>query len=131
MSGTEQDLQGNELLIGRDPGADLVLDDPSVSSQHAKMNRQDGTWHIKDLGSSNGCQVNGQDIINIPLRHGDSVMLGDTTFIFRSEEGAPETPEEPFLNIPEPEPAAEASPDIEGAGGVVIEEKQGFCALDY
>jgi len=43
------------VLLGRDPGADVVLDNPGISRHHAEIWRcSDGTFVVRDLGSSNG-----------------------------------------------------------------------------
>lgn len=43
-----------EFLIGRSPSADLQLETPFVSSQHASVRWNGGGWEIRDLGSRNG-----------------------------------------------------------------------------
>jgi ABC-type multidrug transport system ATPase subunit len=50
-------LQPRIVLIGRAPGNDLVLHDPSVSARHARVVVEpDGLW-LEDLGSRNGTFV--------------------------------------------------------------------------
>ncbi|MDR0283898.1 MAG: FHA domain-containing protein [Propionibacteriaceae bacterium] len=52
-----------EVRIGRSEACELVLDDDYVSSMHAQLSHQgDGTWVLKDLGSTNGTFVNSQRI---------------------------------------------------------------------
>ncbi|MDR0782783.1 MAG: FHA domain-containing protein [Propionibacteriaceae bacterium] len=49
-----------KVRIGRSDACELVLSDDYVSSMHAILSRQDnGTWVIRDLGSTNGTYVNG------------------------------------------------------------------------
>jgi len=49
--------------IGRSEACELVLDDDYVSSMHALLSHQsNGTWALKDLGSTNGTYVNGERI---------------------------------------------------------------------
>jgi hypothetical protein len=45
---------GQVYLIGRDPGADVVVDAPQVSWQHAQLLATAGQWLIQDAGSTNG-----------------------------------------------------------------------------
>lgn len=48
-----------DVHIGRSEACELVLDDDYVSSMHAQLShRDDGTWVLKDLGSTNGTYVN-------------------------------------------------------------------------
>ncbi len=53
-------LKGSQraIEIGRAPGLDVVLADPSVSAHHARMLVGDGGTRILDLESKNGTSVN-------------------------------------------------------------------------
>ncbi|MFW5920988.1 MAG: FHA domain-containing protein [Polyangiales bacterium] len=66
-----------EVVIGRGPPARVILDDPTVSAQHARVRRgpEGGLW-IDDLGSSNGTYVNGQRVQSAAIRFTDDVRLG-------------------------------------------------------
>ncbi len=51
---------GGTVLVGRHPDCDLVVTDPAVSAQHARIElAPDGTATVHDLGSSNGTEVDG------------------------------------------------------------------------
>ena len=52
----------SDLSIGRTEGNDLVLNHPSVSRKHARIEARDGRWWIVDLKSTNGVKVNGGPI---------------------------------------------------------------------
>ena len=45
---------GTEYRIGRDPAADIALDDPRVSWRHAILKADGQSWMLADLGSTNG-----------------------------------------------------------------------------
>lgn len=62
-------------VLGRDPGCDIVLDDPRVSKRHAALQWADEGWTLADLGSKNGTLINGTRA-PMPLRHGDWISLG-------------------------------------------------------
>jgi len=70
-----------ELLVGRHPGCDVVLDGPSVSRRHALLRFRDGSWILRDLESTNGTRVNGCDVVRCRLEPGDHLMLGDESFV--------------------------------------------------
>lgn len=76
-------LDGPRAVLGRSDDAECVLRDPNVSRRHAEL-RQDasGQWEIFDLGSTNGVKVNGRRVTEAPLREGDQVTIGTTTFRF-------------------------------------------------
>jgi FHA domain len=69
--------RGERLLIGRNPRCDVVLDDLTVSRQHAQLTFRDGAWVIQDLASKNGLAVNGKRVVRTSLRCGDVVAFGD------------------------------------------------------
>ena len=71
-------LDRDRLTIGRDPNNDIVINDPQVSRQHARIRRQGGLTTIEDMGSTNGTFVNGMRLANPhTLAPGDSISLGD------------------------------------------------------
>jgi hypothetical protein len=65
------------MLVGRDPTAQVIIDDPSVSRFHANLHvAPDGIW-VEDLGSSNGTMINGVRVERELLRPGDALDIGD------------------------------------------------------
>jgi pSer/pThr/pTyr-binding forkhead associated (FHA) protein len=69
------DVAGEWLVLGRDAGCDVVLDDEQVSAQHAAIARQeDGAYVVRDLGSSSGTFVNGVRITEPTALHGDEQL---------------------------------------------------------
>ena len=72
--------------IGRGRQADVVLNDPNVSRQHAEIRPRGGSWVITDLGSTNGSQLNGRRIDGSEvLREGDEIELGASVLTFSLE----------------------------------------------
>jgi DNA segregation ATPase FtsK/SpoIIIE, S-DNA-T family len=57
-------LAGERFTIGRDPGCDIVVDDPTVSVRHVELERDHdaGGFLVRDLGSSNGTWVDGEPV---------------------------------------------------------------------
>jgi hypothetical protein len=79
------ELELDAHTIGSDPGeCDVVVEDPTVSSVHARLERVGGTWEIRDLGSLNGTFVGtGRVLLPQTLRDGNEVRVGRTTLVFR------------------------------------------------
>jgi pSer/pThr/pTyr-binding forkhead associated (FHA) protein len=64
------------LTIGRRSNNDLVLDQLTVSGQHAAIDTTSIGVFILDLGSTNGTLVNGQPITKHLLQHDDVLEIG-------------------------------------------------------
>ncbi|MEX1248976.1 MAG: FHA domain-containing protein [Anaerolineales bacterium] len=78
-------LPGQEFLIGSDKANSIVLDDPSVDAQHARLVRlEDGTYHVSDLHSQAGTWVNYAPVSAEGglLRDGDLLHIGRVAFRF-------------------------------------------------
>jgi transcriptional regulator with GAF, ATPase, and Fis domain len=78
----------HELSLGRDASNGLPISDPSVSRRHCLILRDADRFRIQDLESRNGTLVNGQPIKEHWLRHLDEVSIGDSVFLFVTEEDA-------------------------------------------
>ncbi len=79
-----------ELLIGRDPEADVVVESGLVSREHALVEPCDGGHAIRDLGSANGTRVNGTAISGrVRLAPGDEIELGNARFVYEEGPGGP------------------------------------------
>ena len=67
------------MLIGRDPGSTLPLNDDQASRHHASISVEQGVAVIEDLGSTNGTYVDGQLLGGRErLRAGARVQIGNT-----------------------------------------------------
>jgi pSer/pThr/pTyr-binding forkhead associated (FHA) protein len=76
-----------EVVVGRNPDAAIVLSDPTVSWQHARLTAHAAAWTIADLGSTNGTRVNGERIEpnrETPIDPGAEVRLGDVVLRFEA-----------------------------------------------
>ena len=75
-------LFDGEVVLGRDPTVDIVVDDPGVSRRHAALrvvrDGGDVVATVHDLGSTNGTYVNGERVADAALRVGDQLTLGQT-----------------------------------------------------
>lgn len=81
-------LDAGGAVIGRDPSScDIVVDDPTVSRQHAKVRGEmvDGRvrYHILDMGSRSGTRVDDVRIDRVRLDDGARISLGQTEFVFK------------------------------------------------
>jgi hypothetical protein len=75
----------SSISIGRARANDVVLDDPSVSSQHCRIRPEAGGFVVHDMKSTNGTQVNGRSIDHHRLAEGDVIQVGETSLQYRRE----------------------------------------------
>jgi pSer/pThr/pTyr-binding forkhead associated (FHA) protein len=62
---------------------DIVIASKSISRENTRIRREGRHWFLEDLGSTNGTYLNGERILTpMNLRDGDSIKVGDVTFIF-------------------------------------------------
>ena len=73
----------NRTLVGRDPGADIIIGEDDISRRHTLIWREEGTAWVRDLGSSNGTTVNGEQIGYAPTRLGHGSVIGISSHEFR------------------------------------------------
>ena len=77
-------LMRGRYVIGRNPSAEIFLDDSRVSRPHAEIVCGPfGRWWIHDLGSTNGVRVGGEETKQRMLRHLDRISIGDFILEFR------------------------------------------------
>jgi pSer/pThr/pTyr-binding forkhead associated (FHA) protein len=126
-------LKGQRLVIrtpvaniGRADYNDVVVNDASVSSAHAKLQLRDDVWVLTDLGSTNGTFVDGEPALGeMPLGPGATIKVGAVRLMFEPldpgtageppiphrdtrQMAAPEPVESPLANEPPGRSAAEA-----------------------
>ena len=78
------ELIGDVITIGRAPSNHIVIDDPTVSAEHASLTKSPTGYCLKDLGSTNGTQVNGLSIAEAELKDGAEIRFGYVTGVFRN-----------------------------------------------
>ena len=70
-----------------EPLTDVVIDDPTVSSRHARVLRDGRGFCVEDLNSSNGTRVNDaalKPFVPRAIAPGDAVQFGDLRLSVRS-----------------------------------------------
>jgi adenylate cyclase len=78
----EYTFSDGEVLLGRSPDCQVILNDFSISRNHAKIIADAQGPRLVDLKSKNGTQVNGVQIVEAPLKDGDRILLGTLQFTF-------------------------------------------------
>jgi predicted component of type VI protein secretion system len=76
-SPTTHEFVGSKLTVGRLGDNDVQLDEASVSSHHAEIELGEGLAVLRDLDSTNGTFLNGDQVIGeVALNEGDEIYFG-------------------------------------------------------
>jgi pSer/pThr/pTyr-binding forkhead associated (FHA) protein len=114
QAGMSFPVSGNQVLIGREEGLDIILQDPEASRRHTRISWQGGQFVIEDLGSTNGTFVNGVQITTPQvLNPGDSIGIGQTALVFQvagGQLGAASYQAPPLQQTPAYSPPPSVSP---------------------
>jgi pSer/pThr/pTyr-binding forkhead associated (FHA) protein len=84
-AGMIYDLEG-AIVLGRGERAEIRLEDPFASSQHARVYEQGNIVVIEDLDSTNGTYLN-EELLQTPrpLHPGDRLRIGESEFAFEAD----------------------------------------------
>jgi hypothetical protein len=78
FNGQKVPVNKEEFVIGRgSKTADLPIKDGNISRRHAAIVLQNGAFYMKDLGSTNGIEFNGQRVDSRRIEEGDVYQLCD------------------------------------------------------
>lgn len=69
---------GQDVVIGRDPGCAIVIDDPRVSRSHLALRHNPGAgWVAEDAGSTGGMFVSGERLTRVAVERRIEVRLSN------------------------------------------------------
>jgi hypothetical protein len=70
-------IDQDQVTIGRGSDCEIVLPERQVSRQHARIERDEGRYWLRDLRSKNCTYVNGEQVHDRPhqLRDGDEIQI--------------------------------------------------------
>ncbi len=70
-------------VLGRGPGADVLLEHASVSQRHCEIRREGAGFVVSDLGSTNGTRLGVERLTGTrPLPSGSHLILGEVDLLF-------------------------------------------------
>lgn len=84
-AGREWPLDSARQLVGRGEDVDIRFDDDTMSKEHAAFEALEDGFRLRDLGSTNGVQVNDAASLATDLDHGDRIRIGEHLFQFIAE----------------------------------------------
>ena len=82
--GTVFELTRARSVVGKSPECDIFIPDPTVSRQHAEILEEGGRYLVKDLGSTNGTELDGARVKEAYLRPGARIQVGSVVLRFQA-----------------------------------------------
>ncbi len=82
---TVHDLGEETTTVGRVEDNTIQIEDASVSSHHAEIVFENGSYRLQDKGSTNGTFLNGAPATDATLKNGDKVRFGSIETVFAGE----------------------------------------------
>lgn len=83
----EFDWEHEFITIGRDGANDIVIDHPLASRRHARLERTEEGFAVRDLESTNGTFLNQERIEGLcQLHNQDQIIIADTVIVFQDPE---------------------------------------------
>jgi pSer/pThr/pTyr-binding forkhead associated (FHA) protein len=89
LSGRSYELKAEKTTVGRVDDNAFQIPDASVSSHHCEITLRGNEVLVKDLNSTNGTFITGQQITEAVLKPGQTMRLGQVEVRLESGEGAP------------------------------------------
>jgi predicted component of type VI protein secretion system len=74
------------LTIGRSDQNNIIIDETAVSSVHAEIEFEAGSYYITDIQSKNGTFVDGELVISRKLKNGNIISVGNYSLRFQDED---------------------------------------------
>jgi len=74
------------ITIGRNNNSDIQINNLGASKKHAAITRQNGSYFIEDLNSTNGTLLNNERITKAGLSGNDVVTIGKHTLFVSIQE---------------------------------------------
>ncbi|MGW6488735.1 FHA domain-containing protein [Streptomyces sp. NPDC055056] len=95
------------VTFGRKSDNDVIIVSVSASRFHAEIVADHGTYVLHDRGSRNGTFVNEQRVDRHELQPGDTIHIGDETFLFETQEAVETVMDLSQMDLPRANAAAD------------------------
>jgi pSer/pThr/pTyr-binding forkhead associated (FHA) protein len=77
----KEEFSKADIYIGRESTSDLMVNNETISLQHARIFYKNGQWLLEDLNSTNGTYINDERVFTpTVLVAGDLVAFGNEIF---------------------------------------------------
>jgi pSer/pThr/pTyr-binding forkhead associated (FHA) protein len=110
LTGRTHELKGEKTTIGRVEDNIFQVAEPSVSSHHCEILLRGNDVIVRDLNSTNGTFINGEKVVESPLRPGQILRLGQIEMRLETGEGGAPVPSGAAAGAPAPAPSPTPAP---------------------
>lgn len=123
------------VSVGRARDNDIVIENLSVSRNHARIRREDNRYFLTDMNSANGTLVNGVRITKTELLDNDEVVVGKHSMIFleqaseQASESSPQPTDPSNQENVTPPPAEQVARDRKGSASLQVVTSSGRMGL--
>lgn len=83
IAGKRYPLKRSRTVVGRGSEADITVDDTGTSRKHIEIAWDGAHAQLRDLGSTNGSQLNGRPVKKAVLEPDSVITIGRTRIVFR------------------------------------------------
>ncbi len=83
IAGKRYPITKSRTVIGRGSDADITVDDTGTSRRHVEIVWDGARAQVRDLGSTNGSQLNGTPVKQAILEPDSVITIGRTRIVFR------------------------------------------------
>jgi pSer/pThr/pTyr-binding forkhead associated (FHA) protein len=84
-SGGRFEIHKVPCIVGRGKHADIRLKDEILSRLHLIIGWEEDEFRVIDNQSQNGTRLNGSKVKEYKIQNGDTLLIGHTTLVFRTE----------------------------------------------
>ncbi len=101
----DEALVGSRWQIGRGDASHILLNDKTISVDHALLNKTPQGFILSAVNAKNGVMINGIKQKQALLKHNDKIQIGRTELLFRSDEPSLDQlleTDEPYVELSNP-----------------------------
>lgn len=117
--------------IGRAPGNEIRVEDPTVSTEHCELWVMKERLLLRDLDSTNGTFVQGRAVTEVELRPGDVISVGAVELTLTDVANWVAIPRAPEMPPPRPRSTAQGEPCCINHSEVPAEYRCPKCGEQY
>ena len=79
-------LEEGTVVLGREEGVDIQINDLGISRRHCSIQFKKGQAFLRDLGSTNGTYLNSQRVPEAEIKDGDKIQISSNTILKFAEQ---------------------------------------------